>query len=385
MKTDRLRDVAIIMKGLPQGRKLTDAIRDLDEDVIDRDQIEKLSKLLTFIDEIDQLKKFSKENPGASLDPAEKFLLSLASIPNAEAKLSFWSFRRDCEASEEELCRPLNDLNQAMEVLREDNNFKLMLSLILSSGNFLNRTTIKAFCLNDLRKVSLMKDKTKEKTLLYHVVRKALENDPDFDGFDETFVSVFEAGARSDLDQVVRDLEVMEEECKKSLRFVLKSQNVELVNFIKDVIERVITLNKIIANLQVKFNQFMQWLGFDLDEKQKENEFCKIISDFSIETNIIVQTFEKESKKIGFPRDKQKQKNVQEELETFFRKDLRKVSSDEPDFNPSQLVDEVNLLDNEQDVQKDEIDQRNEDELFKVLVSDFKDRKTIKRRNRQVQ
>ena len=102
-------------------------------------------------------------------------------------------------------------------------------------------------------------------------------NDPDFDGFDETFVSVFEAGARSDLDQVVRDLEVMEEECKKSLRFVLKSQNAELVSFIKDVIERVITLNKIIANLQVKFNQFMQWLGFD--EKQKENEFCKIFVD----------------------------------------------------------------------------------------------------------
>ena len=80
MKTDRLRDVAIIMKGLPQGRKLTDAIRDLDEDVIDRDQMEKLSKLLTFIDEIDQLKKFSKENPGASLDPAEKFLLSLGRL-----------------------------------------------------------------------------------------------------------------------------------------------------------------------------------------------------------------------------------------------------------------------------------------------------------------
>ena len=53
-------------------------------------------------------------------------------------------------------------------------------------------------------------------------------NDPDFDGFDETFVSVFEAGSRSDLDQVIRDLELMEEECKKSIKFVLKSQNVKL-------------------------------------------------------------------------------------------------------------------------------------------------------------
>ena len=172
-----------------------------------------------------------------------------------------------------------------------------MLSLILSSGNFINKTAIKGFCLTDLQKVSLMKDKTKEKSLLYHVVRKALENDPGFDGFDETFVSVFEAGARTDLDQVIRDLEVMQAECKKSLKFVLKSQNAELVNFIKEVVERVITLNKIIENLQIKFNQFMHWLGFELDEKQKENEFCKIISDFSIETNLIIHTFKKESKK----------------------------------------------------------------------------------------
>ena len=385
--TDRLRDVAIIMKGLPQQKVLAEAIRDMDEEVLDRDQIEKLIKLLTFIEEIDQLKRFSKANPEATLDPAERFLLFLSSIPNAEEKLSFWSFRRDCEASEEEICRPVNDLNQAMEVLRENNNFKMMLSLILSSGNFLNQTTAKAFCLNDLQKVSLMKDTTKEKTLLYHVVRKALEIDPSFDGFDETFVFVFEAGSRSDLDQVIRDLEVMEEECKKSLRFVLKSQNDDLVNFIKEVVERVLTLNKIIINLRVKFNQFMQWLGFD--EKQKENEFCKIISDFSIETNIIVKTFEKESKKKDKPndvqRDKQKQKGVQQELETIFRKKLRTIANDEPDSNTPQLVDEVEVWENEHDDRKDEVDQTNEDELFKVLVSGFKERKTKRRRNRRRQ
>ena len=385
--TDRLRDVAIIMKGLPQQEALTDAIRDMDEDVIDRDQIEKLLKLLTFIDEIDQLRRFSSENPEATLDTAEKFLLSLASIPSVEEKLSFWSFRLDCEASEEEICRPVNDLNHAMEVLRENQNFRLMLSLILCSGNFLNQTAVKAFCLNDLQKVSLMKDKTKEKTLLYHVVRKALENDPGFDGFDQTFVSVFEAGSRSDLDQVIRDLEVMEEECKKSLRFVLKSQNVDLVNFIKEVVERVITLNKIITNLRVKFNQFMQWLGFD--EKQKENEFCKIIYDFSIETNIILQTFEKQSKKIQknneVHRDEQKQKGVQQELETIFRKNLGKISNDEPDFKQPQLVENVELLENKHDDKKDEVDPTNEDELFKVLVSGFKERKTIRRRNRRRQ
>ena len=385
MKTDRLRDVAIIMKGLPQEGRLTDAIRDMDEDVIDRDQIDKLIKLLTFIDEIDQLKKFAKENPGGSLDPAERFLLSLASIPNIEAKLGFWSFRLDCEASEEELCRPVHDLNQAMELLRENKQFKLMLSLILSSGNYLNQTTIKAFCLTDLQKVSMMKDKTKEKTLLYHVVRKALEEDPDFDGFDETFVSVFEAASRTDLEQVTRDLEVMEDECKKSLRFALKTQNVDLMHFIREVVERVITLTKIIANLQVKFNQFIQWLGFDLAEKQKENEFCKIISDFSLETNVIVKTFEKESKKKDVQRNKQKQQNVQQELKTIFRKDLRKVSNDEPDFKPSPLVDEVRVLDNDHDDTKADVDPKNEDELFKVLVSGFKERKTIRRRNRRRQ
>ena len=379
--TDRLRDVAIIMKGLPREKKLADAIAAMDEEVIDRDQIEKLLRLLTFIEEIDQLKKFSKENPAASLDPAEKFLLSLSSIPSIEAKLSFWSFRLDCEASEEELCRPVNDLNQAMEALRTNKNFKLMLSLILSSGNFLNQTAIKAFCLTDLQKVSLMKDKTKEKSLLYHVVRKALENDPGFDGFDETFVSAFEAGAKTDLDQVIRDLDVMEAECKKSLRFVLKSQNEELINFIKEVVERVITLNKIIKNLQVKFNQFMQWLGFDLAEKQKENEFCKVILDFSIETNLIIQTFEKESKKMDVHLDKQKKNNVQQELETIFKKDFKKISNDEPDFKSSQLVDCVEEHDD--DDKKEEVDETNEDELFKVLVSGFKDRKTMRRKNRR--
>ena len=84
-------------------------------------------------------------------------------------------------------------------------------------------------------------------------------------------------------------------------------------------------------------------------------------------------------------RDGQKQKGVQEELETIFRKNLGKISNDEPDFKQPELVENVELLENKHDDKKDEVDPTNEDELFKVLVSGFKERKTIRRRNRRRQ
>ena len=389
MKLDRIRDVSIIMKGLPQGNILTEAIRDMDEEVLDREQIDKILKLLTFIDEIDQLQKFSKENPDceASLDRAEKYLLRIGSIPNIEARLSFWKFRLDCEASEEDLCRPVNELMKAIELLRSNQGFKLMLSLILCSGNYLNQTNVTAFRLNDLQKLPLMKDRSKTKSLHYHIVRKALKIVPTFNGFDDTFISAFEAGSRNDLDQVARDLEAMEEECKKSLKFVLmqRNENVDLLNFIKEVVERVITIKKIVNNLNRLFDQFTEWLGLDTDRKPKPNEFCKIIFDFSTETNRLVEDIGMESKRMN----EMNERDESHELEAVLKRSLKKMSADEDSLPTTDDGEGIGRtcrkplrekLENKNTFGKDVSEDANEDELFKVLVSGFKERKTARRK-----
>ena len=380
IKTDRIRDVSVLMKGLPHEKMITEAIRDMNEDVLDRDQIEKILKLLTFIDEIDQLQRFCRSNPDSegSLDKAERFLLSIGSIPNVEAKLSFWKFRLDCEASEDALCRPVSQLLQVMELLRSNQNFKMMLSLILKSGNFLNQTSVKAFNLNDLQKITQMKDQSKTKSLLYHVVRKALEIDPTFDGFDETFVSGLEDGATTDFDQVASDLEVMERECKKSLKFVLlqRNENVDLLDFIKEVVERVVTLKKILSNLNSKFLQFLTWLGMESSEHQKPNDLCKTLLEFSLESNKLLEEIKKESRRAN---------SQNYETETDSNRSLRKVPFYEMEPQP------INRCEAKAGVGRKDLEEvdggrlreekeADEDELLKVLVSGFKERKTIRRR-----
>ena len=65
-------------------------------------------------------------------------MMFLGSSKGLDARLNFWKFRKDCEASEKEICNPLYNLKSAMEILRKSEEFHFLLNLALTSGNYVN-------------------------------------------------------------------------------------------------------------------------------------------------------------------------------------------------------------------------------------------------------
>lgn len=75
--------------------------------------------------------------PGQELTPelplgtAEQFLVTLSSITGLEARLRLWAFKMDFVALEKEICEPLGDLKQGLDILRNSQTFNAILSVIL--------------------------------------------------------------------------------------------------------------------------------------------------------------------------------------------------------------------------------------------------------------
>ena len=63
LSNDRIRDISIMIKGLPDQKDLKKAIMKMDDDVIKRDCIDKLLKLAAYTEDIEALKSFRQEIP----------------------------------------------------------------------------------------------------------------------------------------------------------------------------------------------------------------------------------------------------------------------------------------------------------------------------------
>jgi len=302
LSNDRIRDISIMIKGLPEQKELKKAIMKMDDDVIKRDCIDKLLKLASYTDDIEAVKSFRQENPEAVLTKAENFMLFFGSIKGMDARLNFWKFRKDCEASEKEICDPLYNLKSAMEILRESEEFQFLLSLALASGNYVNNDTAKGFQIEDLPKLKMTKDISKTKSMLYHIVRKAIDIDAKFVGFNRELMNVIEVISRTDFDEIRLGLELMEKQCNESLKYILlqvrlnQEKNIGYGDFIREVAERIITIKKIREIILVKYEKFLKWLGSE-GGSIKPQELGKILLEMFAEVNKLKKELNTETKK----------------------------------------------------------------------------------------
>ena len=71
------------------------------------------------------------------------------------------------------------DLKQGIADLQNNNTFKIILSVLLSVGNFLNGTDAKGFQVEYLAKVPEVKDTVHKHSLLHHLCHIVNEKFPD--------------------------------------------------------------------------------------------------------------------------------------------------------------------------------------------------------------
>ncbi|XP_045599051.2 serine-rich adhesin for platelets isoform X3 [Procambarus clarkii] len=285
--------INIGMTKLPPPRTIKTAILKMDSSIINREGIEKLlTTMLPTPDEKHKIQEAAISNPELPLGSAEQFLMMLSSISELPARLKLWIFKLDYENMEKEVAEPLMDLKQGVEDLQKNHTFKIILSVLLSVGNFLNGTECRGFQIEYLSKVPEVKDTVHKHSLLHHLCHMVIEK------FSDTSDLYSEIGAitrasKVDFEELSSNIDKMEVDCKESwdhLKAIAKHDGptqikLKMSEFLADCAERIIVLGIIYRRVMTRFQRFLVWLGSPLHMAQeiKVQHVCSTISEFALE------------------------------------------------------------------------------------------------------
>lgn len=284
--------INIGMTKLPPPRSIKTAILKMDATIMNREGIEKLLTMLPTEEERTKIQEAQAANPDLPLGSAEQFLLTLASISELPARLKLWAFKLDFENSEREIAEPLMDLKQGFEVLKINKTFRAILSTLLSVGNFLNGNEVKGFQIEYLTKVPEVKDTVHKHSLLHHLCHIVMEKFPEAtDLYSE--IGAITRASKVDFDELTLNIQRLEADCKASwdhLKLIAKHDGstmmkVKMSDFLADCAERIILLGIVHRRIMNRFHKFLLWLGIPFHQiaDTKPNDFCRIISEFSLE------------------------------------------------------------------------------------------------------
>uniref|UniRef100_A0A8C9W4F0 Formin homology 2 domain containing 1 n=1 Tax=Scleropages formosus TaxID=113540 RepID=A0A8C9W4F0_SCLFO len=284
--------INIGMTVLPSINIIKNAILTFDEFAITKEGIEKILTMMPSDEEKQRIQEAQLANPDVPLGSAEKFLFTLSSISALSARLQLWAFRLNYETLEKEVAEPLFDLKLGMEQLAMNTTFKRILATLLAIGNFLNGSNVSGFELSYLDKVTEVKDTVHRQSLLYHTCHVVVEKYPETsDMYSE--IPAITRSAKVDFEQLSDNLVQLERKCKSSwdnLKVMAKHEaKAELKNkmteFLKDCTERIIILKVVHRRIINRFHSFLLYLGQPSYSVRdiKVTQFCKIISEFSLE------------------------------------------------------------------------------------------------------
>ncbi|EDO36709.1 predicted protein [Nematostella vectensis] len=311
----RSQQINIALTKLPPIRTLKQAIISMDSTVIDREGVDKLLQMQPLPEEKMKIQEAQLANPDVPLGTAEQFLLTMASLNELAPRLHLWAFKLDYEMLEKEVAEPLMDLKEALEELNKNNTFKHILATLLAIGNFLNGKKVKGFQLDYLSKVPEVKDTVHKQSLLYHLCCMVMEKFPDTtDLYSE--LGALHRSSRVDFEVVAENLKNLKENCKRSWEHLsvvakhdstkqLKSKMTELLT---DAQERITILKVVHRRVMNRFRKMLLYLGVSasITKKTKVNEFCKIISEFSLEYRTTRERVREQKKK----REKLRERNL---------------------------------------------------------------------------
>ncbi|MBN3321082.1 FHOD3 protein, partial [Atractosteus spatula] len=284
--------INIGMTVLPPKHIIKTAILNFDEFAINKEGIEKILTMTPTDEEKQKIQEAQLANPDMPLGTAEQFLLTLSSISGLTSRLQLWAFKLNYEALEKEIAEPLFDLKLGMEQLAKNITFKHILATLLAIGNFLNSSNAKGFELSYLEKVSEVKDTVHRQSLLHHTCNFVVENFPDTsDLYSE--IAAITRSAKVDFDQLSENLLQLERKCKASwdnLKVIAKHETKavlknKMTEFLKDCTERIIILKVVHRRIINRFHSFLLYLGQPSYSVRdiKVTQFCRIISEFSLE------------------------------------------------------------------------------------------------------
>ena len=196
-----------------RGNSLLSALKTMDDATISRENLDKLLNFVTkekYINWMNKVKRFSEQKPEHPLNEAEAFLLLLGTTKGLVDGLKLWQIKEDCEAMEREICKPLDTIKTCIALIKNSKELALLLKITLQVVNFLKGTRFAAVSVEDLKKLDEIKDITNQRSLLFHIVRKLLDVEPNFSGFPDKLLETLRKMISVDLKELDLQIEVVE-------------------------------------------------------------------------------------------------------------------------------------------------------------------------------
>uniref|UniRef100_A0A3Q2YIU8 FH2 domain-containing protein n=1 Tax=Hippocampus comes TaxID=109280 RepID=A0A3Q2YIU8_HIPCM len=278
--------------------------------------LQRLRTLIPTEEELSLIKEAKAQNPNSRLAPAELCLLALGEIPHLDSRLRLWAFVLDYDSFEQEIAKPLFYLKQAMEQLVASQTFRHVLATVLAIGNFLNGCKARGFELSYLGKLSQVRDTRSRQPLLHHVCVLLLQLYPRSSDLYSDMTTV----SKCDYSLVLANLDRLEALSKRSweqLKVLDKADDLKwakgekrrlvgggespglggtlrhkLPNLLEECQGRTKVLRAVHRRVINRFHSFLLFLGYSraMARETRAEDFCKTISDFSLEFRAAWQT-----------------------------------------------------------------------------------------------
>ena len=165
-----------------------------------------------------------------------------------------------------DICSPYNDLKLGIQDVKESKTLAVILSLALKIGNTMNNSEISCFTIDTLSKLSSLKDNSAKKTLLYFILKSALDNKIHIDKLSKKFQSMANV-SKTDFDEVELNLNQMEEQCKNALGYLKlaaafdKTTRNLVEKFLVESVKEILSTKIAIKIVKELFSDFLLWLG----------------------------------------------------------------------------------------------------------------------------
>lgn len=181
LSNQRRQQICVCLARMPSIHETCEAIRTLDFEKLDREQVE---LLLLNIPSPEEIKLLQKAEDEQTIDEAnvwataEEFILMLMSVPHFILRLQVWGFENSFQEHFDTIASAQSAILQGCECMLKSKSIRHLLGLILSVGNYLNGGTPRGradgFTIDVLTQVKTVKMTQSEKvgTLVDYLVQE---------------------------------------------------------------------------------------------------------------------------------------------------------------------------------------------------------------------
>jgi hypothetical protein len=182
MSSKLFQNLSIMLHKLPKPAKMQQAILDLDDNALTKDQISIIIQNLPTDEDVKQFKELYKTKVTKDFLEAEKYMLMTITIPEFGTRLMCWVFMKEFDTDFSTFFAPIELLKKSIQAVKNSDNFRVVLGYLLAMGNYLNGDTPKGqadgFHLKILAKLDTTRDKTNKVSLLQYAIEAAVKKQP---------------------------------------------------------------------------------------------------------------------------------------------------------------------------------------------------------------